>query len=175
TLTFAAIAVAITSRKFLVKPAQHLRATMVRAEMGDILVRAKVTSDDELGRLARSFNTMLARVTDMAAHEIETEQSLETLGRELTLQRELTEVNARLAAHVREMELLLDVSKALSGTLDLPEQLEQLGRLVCAALRVDEFCALLLDETTHQLVVAADAGQGLAAAAGMRCRVRDGS
>ena len=174
TLTFAGIAVAITSRKFLVKPAQHLGATMARAEMGDILVRAKVTGDDELGRLARSFNTMLARVTDMAAHEIETEQSLETMGRELKLQHELTSVNERLAAHVREMELLLDVSKALSGTLDLPEQLEQLGRLVCTALRVDEFCALLLDETTHQLVVEAVAGQGLAAARGMRFRLGEG-
>src|SRR5207302_3219747 len=117
---------------------------------------------------------MLARVTDMAAHEIETEQSLETMGRELKLQHELTSVNERLAAHVREMELLLDVSKALSGTLDLPEQLEQLGRLVCAALRVDEFCALLLDETTHQLVVEAVAGQGLAAARGMRFRLGEG-
>src|SRR5256886_16804098 len=136
---------------------------MARAEMGDILVRAKVTGDDELGRLARSFNTMLARVTDMAAHEIETEQSLETMGRELKLQHELTSVNERLAAHVREMELVLDVSKALSGTLDLPQQLEQLGRLVCAALRVDEFCALLLDETTHQLVVEAAPGPGGAA------------
>jgi diguanylate cyclase (GGDEF)-like protein len=174
TLTFAGIAVAITSRKFLVKPAQHLGATMARAEMGDILVRAKVTGDDELGRLARAFNTMLARVTDMAAHEIETEQSLETMGRELKLQSELTSVNERLAAHVRETELLLDVSKALSGTLDLPEQLEQLGRLVCSALRVDEFCALLLDETTHQLVVEAVAGQGLAAARGMRFRLGEG-
>ena len=96
------------------------------------------------------------------------------MGRELKLQHELTSVNERLAAHVREMELLLDVSKALSGTLDLPEQLEQLGRLVCTALRVDEFCALLLDETTHQLVVEAVAGQGLAAARGMRFRLGEG-
>jgi diguanylate cyclase (GGDEF)-like protein len=174
TLTFAGIAVAITSRKFLVKPAQNLGSTMARAEMGDILVRAKVTSDDELGRLARAFNTMLARVTDMAAHEIETEQSLETLGRELELQRELTTVNERLAAHVREMELLLDVSQALTGTLDLPEQLEQLGRLVCSALAVEEFSALLIDETLHQLVVEAVAGQGLAPARGMRFRLGEG-
>ena len=117
TLTFAGIAVAITSRKFLVKPAQQLGSTMARAEMGEILVRAKVTSDDELGRLARSFNTMLARVTDMAAHEIETENSLHTMERELLLKRELTAVNERLAAHIREMELLLAVSKArLVGT-----------------------------------------------------------
>src|SRR5205823_9442863 len=93
TLTFAGIAVAVTSRKFLVKPAQQLGSTMARAEMGEFLVRAKVESDDELGRLARCFNTMLARVTDMAAHEIETENSLHTMERELLLKRELTAVN----------------------------------------------------------------------------------
>jgi len=174
TLTFAGIAVAVTVRKFLVKPAQHLGAIMARAEMGDILVRAKVASEDELGRLARSFNTMLARVTDMAAHEIETEQSLDTLGRELSLQRELTSVNERLAAHVREMELLLAVAKALTGTFDLPEQLEQLGRLVSATLGVEDFCALLLDEATHQLVIEAACGPRLAQARGMRFRLGEG-
>jgi len=174
TLTFAGIAVAITSRKFLVKPAQQLGSTMARAEMGDILVRAKVTSDDELGRLARSFNTMLARVTDMAAHEIETENSLHTMERELLLKRELTAVNERLAAHIREMELLLAVSKALTGTLDLPEQLDQLGGLVCEALRVEEFCTMLLDEATHQLVVEAAVGPGLVATRGLRFRLGEG-
>ena len=174
TLTFAGIAVAITSRKFLVKPAQQLGSTMARAEMGEILVRAKVTSDDELGRLARSFNTMLARVTDMAAHEIETENSLHTMERELLLKRELTAVNERLAAHIREMELLLAVSKALTGTLDLPEQLDQLGGLVCEALRVEEFCTMLLDEATHQLVVEAAVGPGLVATRGLRFRLGEG-
>ena len=174
TLTFAGIAVAVTSRRFLVKPAQQLGTTMARAEMGDILVRAKVTSDDELGRLARSFNTMLARVTDMAAHEIETERSLHTMERELALKRELSAVNERLAAHVREMELLLAVSKALTGTLDLPEQLHQLGRLVCEALRVEEFCTMLLDEQAHQLVVEAAVGTSLAAARGLRFRLGEG-
>jgi diguanylate cyclase (GGDEF)-like protein len=174
TLTFAGIAVAITSRRFLVKPSQELGTTMARAEMGDILVRAKVTSDDELGRLARAFNTMLARVTDMAAHEIETERSLSTMERELSLKKELTAVNERLAAHVREMELLLAVSKALTGTLDLPEQLDQLGRLVCEALHVDEFCTMLLDESSHQLVIEAAVGSGLVDARGLRFRLGEG-
>jgi diguanylate cyclase (GGDEF)-like protein len=153
TLTFAGIAVAVTSRKFLVKPAQQLGATMARAEMGEFLVRAKVDNDDELGRLARSFNTMLARVTDMAVHELETEQSM---------------------AHVREMELLLDVSKALTGTLDLPEQLEQLGRQVCSALGIDEFTAMLFDEATHSLVVEAVAGRVPSSVRGMRFRLGEG-
>jgi diguanylate cyclase (GGDEF)-like protein len=189
TLSFAGIAIALVARRFLVKPAQHLGATMARAEMGDFLVRARVTTDDELGRLARSFNTMLARVTDMAVKEIETRQSLERMEREVALQRELQEANARLAAHVRELELLVDAAAALSGTLDLPEQLERLGQLACAALDVREWTALLLDgegdfagdgpgpvdggDASH-LVVEAVAGAAPEALRGMRFALGEG-
>jgi len=46
------------------------------------------------------------------------------------------QVQRQLEAHVGEMELLLlEVSKAVSGTLDLPEQLETLGHHVCTRFR----------------------------------------
>ena len=174
TLTFAAIAVALVTRRFLVKPAQHLGATMARAEMGDFLVRARVTSEDELGRLARSFNTMLARVTDMAVKEIETRQSLEQMEREVALQTELQAANDRLAAHVRELELLVDSAAALSGTLDLPEQLKQLGQLACAALGIGEWTAMLLDADQRQLVIEAVAGAAPDTLRGMRFALGEG-
>jgi len=79
TLTFAALAVALTTRRFLLKPISRIASTMARAELGDFLVRAQVATEDELGRLARSFNTMLARVTDMAVKEIETRRLIEQL------------------------------------------------------------------------------------------------
>src|SRR5438132_1332453 len=52
TLTFAALAVALTTRRFLLKPIQRIASTMGRAELGDFLVRAQVATEDELGRLA---------------------------------------------------------------------------------------------------------------------------
>ena len=115
-LVFAALAVALATRRFLVRPIQGLTKVMSRAEAGEFLVRAKVATADELGQLSKSFNTMLARVTDMAVHEIETRQSLEQMEREVALRGELQAMNERLAGHLREMELLLDVSSALSGT-----------------------------------------------------------
>ena len=150
-LTFAGIAIALAARHFLIKPIQSLSQVMARAELGEFLVRARVQSEDELGKLARSFNTMLARVTDMAVAEIETRQSM-------AQQEELKSVNARLAGHVGDLELLLEVSKAVTGTLDLPEQLEILGKEVCARFEVVEFSVMLIDETTHQLVIEAIAG-----------------
>jgi len=84
-LTFAGMAVALAVRHFLVKPIQALSQVMARAELGEFLVRARVQSEDELGKLARSFNTMLARVTDMAVERIETRQSLEQMEREINV------------------------------------------------------------------------------------------
>src|SRR6266481_5343168 len=141
-LTFAGMTIALAARHFLIKPIHALSRVMARAELGDFLVRARVQTEDELGKLAHSFNTMLARVTDMAVADIETKESLA----------KLEAVNARLEAHVVEMELLLEVSKAVSGTLDLPEQLETLGRHVCDRLGISEFSVMLVDDVTHQLV-----------------------
>lgn len=174
TLTFAGIAVALTTRRFLVRPAHELVKVMGRAELGQFLVRAKVESEDELGRLARSFNTMLARVTDMAAHDIEQERSLEQMQRELSLQGELRSANERLAAHVREMELLLGVAASVSGTLDLPQQLADLGQKVCEGFDIADFSVMLLDEATQQLVVEAVAGEAPAGSRGLRFQIGEG-
>ena len=174
TLSFAVIAVALATRRLLIKPAQELMRVMGRAETGDILVRAQVHSEDELGRLARSFNTMLAKVTDMAVTEIEQQREVTHLQRELGLQEELKAANTLLAERAREMELVLDVSRALSGTLDLREQLGELGRRVCDRLEIEEFTALLVDDTTHQLMVEAVAGKVPAGVQGMRLAVGEG-
>ncbi len=173
-LTFAGIVTVIAARLFLIKPIQALWKVMGRAELGEFLVRAKVSSEDELGQLARSFNTMLARVTDMAVEHIETRQSIEQMEHEIRMQDELKSLNRQLEAHIGEMELLLEVAKALSGSLDLPEQLETLGRQICARMATDDFSVLLVDEGTHQLVVEAVAGKAPAGARGMRFHLGEG-
>jgi diguanylate cyclase (GGDEF)-like protein len=173
-LTFAGIAIALAARHFLIKPIQGLAKVMARAELGEFLVRARVQSEDELGALSRSFNTMLSRITDMAVTEIETQESMAQLGHEVGLQAELKDVNAQLESHISEMELLLEVSKAVSGTLDLPEQLQMLGRQVCARMGVSEFSVLLVDDATHHLVIEAVAGAAPASARGMRFSIGEG-
>ena len=173
-LTFAGMTIALAARHFLIKPIQNLSRVMARAELGEFLVRARVQSEDELGRLSRSFNTMLSRITDMAVADIEAQESLARLTKDLSLQDELKAVNARLAAHVGEMELLLEVSKAVSGTLDLPEQLGILGRNVCERFGISEFSVMLIDDNEHQLVVEAVAGTAPRNARGMRFHLGEG-
>jgi len=173
-LTFAGMTIALAARHFLLKPIQALSRVMARAELGEFLVRARVQTEDELGRLARSFNTMLSRITDMAVTDIETRASMARMERDLSLQAELQAVNERLGAHVGEMELLLEVSNAISGTLDLPELLATLGRQVCARFGVSEFSVMLVDDATDQLVVEAVAGDAPRNARGMRFHLGEG-
>lgn len=159
-LTFAGMTIALAARHFLVKPIHELQRVMARAELGEFLVRARVQSEDELGVLAKSFNTMLSRVTDMAVTEIEARQSMGEMQRELSLQEELKALNRQLEAHVGEMELLLEVARSVASTIDLPEQLQSLGRQVCSRLGVIEFSVMLVSDVTRELVVEASAGDG---------------
>ena len=174
TVTFAALAVALTTRRFLLGPLQDLMRVMGRAENGEFLVRAQVHSADEVGRLARSFNTMLARVTDMAVRDLEQQHAVEQMQRELSLQAELRAANDSLAAHVNEMELLLAVAASLSGTLDLPQQLQELGHRVCEGFGIDEFSVMLIDEASQQLVIEAVAGMAPVGMRGMRFHIGEG-
>jgi nitrate/nitrite-specific signal transduction histidine kinase len=173
-LTFAGMTIALAARHFLIKPIQALQRVMARAELGEFLVRARVQSEDELGTLSRSFNTMLARITDMAALDIEARESMAQLEPQASLQAELKAVNAQLAAQLGETELLLEASKALSDTLDLREQLEVVGREVCARLGVGRFAVMLLDEKSQDLVVEAVAGKAPGDARGVRFRPGEG-
>ena len=173
-LSFAALSILLVSRRLLVKRARALEEVMGRAERGQFLVRAVVDGDDELGRLARSFNTMLARVTDMAVAVIEQKQQLQQMQRELELQEALQQTSAQLAERAGELELVLEVSQAVSGTLDLREQLAELGRRICNRLQVEEFTALLFDEESHQLVLEAFAGEVPASVLGLRLSPGEG-
>jgi diguanylate cyclase (GGDEF)-like protein len=163
-LTFAGISIALAARHFLVKPIKGLQQTMARAELGEFLIRARVASEDELGQLSKSFNTMLSRVTDMAVTDIEARER----------SKRDQELQAQLEAHVGEMELLLEVGKAVSGTIELHEQLDALGKQVCSRFGVSEFSLMLLDEAHGELVVEAIAGRTHASTRGGRFPVAMG-
>jgi diguanylate cyclase (GGDEF)-like protein len=149
----------VAVRLLLEQPLARIVAALKRTERGEFLIRVPVVSEDELGELARSFNTALAAITDLHALRIEDAQSMESLQRELALKEEveaqhrlLDDANRRLEARVRELTLLSDLGRTFSSTLKLDELLHVMTDLVGRSLGYQAFAVFLLDERRGELV-----------------------
>jgi nitrate/nitrite-specific signal transduction histidine kinase len=140
----AAIAAALSVRRTLGAPLRRLAATVERAEQGDFLVRAEARGEDEIAQLARSFNRMLARITDLDARVIDAH-------RELGLQREIE-------ARVRDLTLLSDISGEISSAADVDKVLGAVLHEIGSALALDETALLLVGPGGEELVVRATYG-----------------
>jgi diguanylate cyclase (GGDEF)-like protein len=159
--------IAVSLNRMVTRPLARLVQVMQSAETGDFVVRAQAESTDEIGRLARAFNSMVTKITELKVAEIETSREMESMQRELSLKAELErqhsvieETNRALARRVREVTLLLDVIRSLNSTLELKEILSLVTEMVSVTTGVDQFSVLLLDPKGEELVVAASFGYG---------------
>jgi diguanylate cyclase (GGDEF)-like protein len=146
-------------RLLVERPLARVIAALKRAEHGDFLHRAPVETDDELGDLARSFNTALAAITDLQTGRIDDARSMATMQREIALKAELEaqhrlldEANQRLEATVRELRLLFDLSRTLAATLDVGGLTHAVTDLVGRTLGYEAFALFLVDEQGDGLV-----------------------
>ncbi len=131
-------------RIVLTKKLGRLALAMKRAEEGDLVVRAPDLGNDEIGRLAKAFNRMLARLTSFAATEIDTQRDLDHARVELEYKEEIQEVNTRLETRVGELQILYDLARTIASTLDLNEVLERISERVPMTLHVPKFSIMLL-------------------------------
>ena len=154
-------AYALAMRTLLDRSLGKLMAAMERAERGDFLVRATIEGEDEVAELARRFNAMLAKITDLRATQIDTERDVEHMQNELRLKAQveaqklqIEESNRRLEARVRDLSLLFDLTRSINSTLEPAELLKRVTEMVGITLGVEEFAVVLLDEAEGQLEVA---------------------
>lgn len=149
-----AVAGTVTSIQcFVAKPLKSLAGQIRRASKDSFLLRA--SKDDqarELADVAEAFNGTLSEITTMQVAAIETEQQVKQLEGELALKeqlesrnREVEQANARLEQRVKEMSMLLDVSRQLGSTLELPEILRSITDIVGNAMGADQFTIMLLE------------------------------
>lgn len=147
------ILLVLTAFVFIQKPLQKLSDVMHIAEEGNLLIRAKVRSHDELGELARSFNCMLAKMTDLDARKLEMERELMAAQASLKFKKELEEkafiietTNKKLEESVREISLLYNISQALGRTLEQSELLHQITRILTKELQITQFSLFLFNK-----------------------------
>ena len=138
----------------VLRPLARLTGMMKKAEEGDFLSRVGVESEDEIGELARRFNVMLARITELVAERIDTEREKEQMQRELILKEQLAEKTEALEVRIRDLILLMDVTRAITSTLELDEVLAKIADMVGGAMGFNEFAVLLFDDEEGEYEIA---------------------
>jgi diguanylate cyclase (GGDEF)-like protein len=151
--------------KIVVARIAKLVQVMGKAEEGDFMVRAEVSSNDEIGLLASTFNKLLAKITDLRVEHIDKEREMSEVKGELSLKHELARkgelleaANQRLSARLHQLSFLYDLGRDLASELDLDPLLDRIARLVNEALHVPEFVILLADRAAMRLHVAEHRG-----------------
>ncbi|MES2503359.1 MAG: diguanylate cyclase [Myxococcota bacterium] len=96
---------------------ERLIKAMGNAQKGSFLVRAQVDYLDEVGVLAKAFNSLLAALTRMQVKEIEFEQDLEQAHKQLSVKDQLELANISLNRRIQAQNLLMEAAHVLGGVL----------------------------------------------------------
>ncbi|MBX7113012.1 MAG: diguanylate cyclase [Myxococcaceae bacterium] len=160
-LAIVSLVTVIAVRLMLTHPLRRLAKAMHRAEEGDFVARAPVTSNDEIGQLSAAFNRMLVNLTSLKAEDLENKRELTVAQSELELKRALESTNEQLQGRLAELGLLYDVARSLTSTLELSSVLQRITQLVPTRFDVPKFSIMLLNaEGQLEVKAAHPAGRG---------------
>ncbi len=134
------IGVAVLLSDLVSKPILRLTAITRRITGGDLSSRAKVETRDEIGMLASNFNTMANQ-----------------------LQITFDTLEERVTERTRQLETVEEISRQLTGILDLTPLLEEVVTLIKEKFDYYHSHIYLLNERTETLVMEAGYGQAGAA------------
>ncbi|MEZ4338690.1 MAG: diguanylate cyclase [Sandaracinaceae bacterium] len=109
----------------------------------DFLERLPEMGDDEVGRIAASFNRVLAQVTMLQGDVIDGQRALAVKERELVLAEELAQKQRELETRLRERALLFEVLRESASSHDLDAVLEVLVSRIGPVMRANRFAVLL--------------------------------
>ena len=116
-----------------------------KATETDFLKRLPDMGEDEVGRIARSFNRVLARMTSLESDAIDRNRELEVTQRSLRLAEQLGEKQRELETRLKERALLFELLRESTATHDLDRVLEVLVNKIGPALRASQLAVLLTD------------------------------
>ncbi len=134
---------------FLGRPLETLRRVVRRAEEGDFLVRAPERSQDEIGQLARAFNQLLRRLTDLKVDVVDTGLERDS-AQNLRAQVEerggaLEDAYRILEDRVADLSLIFEVSRVVNSSLDLDRILGVFCERIAQQLQVPRVAVALVD------------------------------
>ena len=140
----------ILSRRVF-RPGDHLNRVAVRCLEGDDRPpRIEPASAGDLEDVARAFNRLTGKVTELKVDVVDAGRELEWTQEELafkeTLERKnriIEETNQQLESRIRELSLLFSASRLFNSSLRLDEVLESLCKMVGQTLSIDRFVVYL--------------------------------
>jgi putative methionine-R-sulfoxide reductase with GAF domain/HAMP domain-containing protein len=133
---FLAVLAAIFLAQALVRPLNQLTNTAQEIAAGNLNSQAQVTSADEIGILAVTFNNMTSQLRELIG-------SLE----------------GRVAARTKDLEIVAEVSTATSTILQVDSLLQEVVNLTKERFNLYHSHIYLLDEAGENLVLASGAGE----------------
>jgi len=133
----------------------------------DHLPRIEPSSAKDLAEVARAFNLMAGKVTELKVDVVDAGRELEWTQEELALKetlekknRIIEETNVQLESRIRELSLLFSASRLFNSSLRLDEVLENLCKMVGQTLSIDRFAVYLRDQDQGNFAVRGTHGIG---------------
>ncbi len=149
--------VVLLIQAFLGRPLEALTMVMEKVEAGDLLVRAQERGDDEIGQLARAFNKLLKKITDLRVDMLDASMELKSeisLKKQLeTRSHELEDANRSLQDRVRDLSLLIEVSRVVNSSLELSRILQVFAERLAQALDIPRVAIALRRPGSEDLEV----------------------
>ncbi len=150
-LFIVAFAVSVGLGQLLAAPIQRLTQVATQIAGGDLSVQADITTRDEIGTLADSFNTMTSRLR-------ETLDGLERMVEERTV--ELLSANERNERRARQFESISKVARTISSTRDLNTLLTQITTVISREFGFYHVGIFLLDAAREYAILSAANSEG---------------
>lgn len=139
------------TRRLVDRPLRSMINTIREAKQSDYLLRIQHDSPDSLGELARSFNSLMERITALDAFKIETEQEL------LSAQQERAYKDA-LVVKNKHLTLLYDMARILSDAVNSEDIYQEILGFVGCMMDYDELVLMLYDSKSRELKITATYG-----------------
>ena len=148
-----AVLVAVFSALFMTQnianPIVDLAKTASNISRGSLETIADESRDDEVGALARAFNSMTSQLRDSI-------NSLELRVKERT--RDYQEANDALTHRALQLETSAQVGREITSILDIDVLLNRVVELIQGAFGYYHVQIFLLEQNTNQLIVGAGSG-----------------
>jgi len=146
-------------RNKIIIPMEELTRTAALIAQGDLTRRLAITSGDEVGQLASSFNQMAESLQEREARIAENYADLEKANEELQSSYRKLEMTAgelemkslSLKEKVNELSFLHDATDRVRASIELEDILSSVARDVTEGLGYDRVVVALVDERTKTI------------------------